>query len=235
MENIKTFTEQHIEKCKQLNIDNPDKKYRFDPFFKYQKRFENTKIEVINVDCLDCALDNTCCLLLNMGNELNPGGNYLTIGSQEEDLFRRTDLCIHLDPSLYPIKKACVIVSENVRVFSKGLRQKYEVLENVKYVHVVTCASIHNKNNGNYLDSFDLRLMTEKIKTIFQVAYMLNYKTLILSAFGCGARNCPSLTVSRLFKNVIKEYDGCVEKVIFAIFNDNEPKSNFEVFKEQFS
>ena len=70
-------------------------------------------VQVLNADCLDVAktLQDEGCnpVVLNMANAYTPGGGYMTgAGSQEENLFRRSDYCKYLTKEHYPIEnKAC--------------------------------------------------------------------------------------------------------------------------------
>lgn len=234
--NIEEITKNNFDRCKKIGkIDNNDDiKYVYNYFFdvdKYKKR-NTTKINVINSDTLDFALslsENT--LLLNMANPEKIGGNLHIVGSQEEDLFRRTDLCLHLIQEFYPLNSACTILSKNVRVFSKGLRYRYEELQELKAVNIISCAAINNKNLGQYLSFKETTLIIQKIKTIFQVAAINEFDNVVLSAFGCGGFNCHPEQIANIFKKVIFEFKGCFDNIIFAIFDENYPKSNFAIFK----
>src|SRR5579862_3807290 len=133
--NIVDITKKNFEKCKKNNINSQSIKYFYNPLFEINKyrKYENTKIDVVNSDTLDLALSlskNT--LLLNMANPIKIGGNLNIIGSQEEDLFRRTDLCLHLTQDYYPLNSTLVILSKNVKVFSKGLRHNFEELKEIR-------------------------------------------------------------------------------------------------------
>lgn len=196
----------------------------------YEKKCK-TKISVINADTLDIALSlGESTLLLNMGNHLIPGNNPYIIGAQEEDLFRRTNLHKALSYKDYPIFKK-VILTKNIEVINKGLRQAYEKLDKPHYVDIITCAAIKNENYGELYGN-NLNLMFDKIFTIFDVAYEYSYKKIVLSAFGCGGFNCPPEQISKIFKNVINIFDGCFEEIVFAIWDENYPKSNFAIFKK---
>jgi len=232
--NIVDITKKNFEKCKKNNINSQSIKYFYNPLFEINKyrKYENTKIDVVNSDTLDLALSlskNT--LLLNMANPIKIGGNLNIIGSQEEDLFRRTDLCLHLTQDYYPLNSTLVILSKNVKVFSKGLRHNFEELKEIETMNIISCAAINNKNLGQYLSFKETRLMTDKIKTIFQVAAENGYDNIVLSAFGCGGFNCHPEQIANIFKKVISEFSGCFINIIFAIFDENYPKSNYAIFK----
>nr|QBK86669.1 MAG: protein of unknown function DUF2263 [Marseillevirus LCMAC102] len=227
-ENIKT-------KCQDLVclgetiVSHLDPTFDIDNFRKY-----DTTVSVVNDDTLDVALEHPNSLLLNMANPQTPGGYLQTIGAQEEDLFRRTDLHKYLDKSFYPLSNKALL-STKVRVFSFGLRQRYKLLSQENHVDIITCAAVKNKILGNTMNPKDISIMKIKIELLYQTAILHNYSTLILSAFGCGGFGCPPEHVSQLFKYVNNKYQGCIKNVIFAIFDDNHPHSNYDVFQKCFS
>ena len=197
----------------------------------YEKKYK-TIVKVINEDTLDTALiSGPSTLLLNMGNDLIPGNNPFLVGAQEEDLFRRTNLHKALNYKYYPIHKK-VILTKNIQVINKGLRQRYEKLENPQTIDIITCASIKNDTFGTRLSPSNTNLMFDKIFSIFDIAHEHSYKKLVLSAFGCGGFACPPEHVSKIFKNIIDLFDGVFEEIIFAIFDENYPKSNYAIFKK---
>lgn len=197
----------------------------------YEKKYK-TCVRVVNADTLDTALClGESTLLLNMGNDLIPGNNPILVGAQEEDLFRRTNLHKYLNYKDYPIFKK-VILTKNIEVINKGLRKKYEPLDKPYYIDIITCSSIKNNSIGNRLSPINTNVMFDKIFTIFDVAYENSYKKLVLSAFGCGGFSCPPEHVSLIFKNIIGLFDGCFEEIVFAIWDENYPKSNFAIFSK---
>lgn len=191
-----------------------------------------TKVSVINDDMISIALKSKHkVLLLNMANPYIPGGNPNLIGAQEEDLFRRSNLYKYLPSSIYPIKNDEVLLSTNVEIFSAGLRENYKLYDTPKYVDIISCPGIINKSFGPELSFIDANKLKIKLDILFQTAIKKGYKHLILSALGCGGFNCPPEHVSKIFKNKIKIYNGNFEHIIFAIYDDNYPKSNYQIFK----
>ena len=65
------------------------------------------------------------------------------------------------------------------------------------------------------------------------IALKQKSETLILGAWGCGVfRNEPK-DVAQLFKKIIAEkYAGAFKKIVFAVFDNSEKKSNFKQFEE---
>ncbi len=208
---------------------------RFDPTFDIDRIHDTTIVSVVNKDTLDVALKYPNSLLLNMANPQIPGGYLQTVGAQEEDLFRCTDLCNYLDKSHYPLPNMTALLSTKVRVFSFGLRQRYKLLSQEKQVDIITCAAVKNEILGKKITPKNAFIMKTKIELLYQTAILYKYSTLVLSAFGCGGFGCPPEHVSQLFKHVTDKYQGCIKNVIFAIFDDNHPHSNYDVFRKCFS
>lgn len=200
------------------------------------KRFEKMSVSVVNADSLNIALhyaSTSKTIMLNMANPRTPGGNPHIVGSQEEDIFRRTDLKLHLMPEFYPLNTR-LIYSRSVRVFLRGLRENYSIMSQTGMIDIVSCSAVKNNNIGTELNSRDAREMYFKIIAILELAYKHGYESVVLSAFGCSGFCCPPEHVSQLFKKALDYYDGAFKTVIFAIWNENQPKSNFAVFNETF-
>lgn len=216
-------------------------------------KFRKTIIRVINSDTISLAkelvISSYSPLVLNMANENHPGGGWIGGAlAQEEDLF----LCSTYDLSLnddyfidkertwsYPIKKTGAIYSPGVLVFRNP--EDYSILpKNQRYfVDFIAAAAICSpklmeepNDSGVYFNEQDLNLTLEKIRTIFRVAILHNYYTLLLGAFGCGAfRNNP-YDVANCFKQVLneQEFKNAFTNIYFGII-DNQRTNNFSVFK----
>lgn len=196
-----------------------------------------THISVINADMLDTALSFSekghKTLVLNMANPDIPGGSPCIVGAQEEDLFRRTNLHKYLPYKLYPLYKH-VVLSTDVEVAYKGIREKYAPLETPVKIDIISAAAVRNIACGIYLRPSDARTMYEKIHAIFKVALENKYDTLVLSAFGCGGFNCPPEHVSAIFKRIIEldEFKTAFQNIVFAIWDESHPKCNHAIFKK---
>jgi len=181
-----------------------------------------------------------------------PGGAFRkgAVG-QEECLFRRTTLPHSLCPkkNFYPMTGNAAIFSKNVLVFRSNEEEGYAFLDEPFYVNVLSAASLKHpdmipiegtKPTEYRMTSKNENEMKGKIRTILTVAALNNVKNLILSAFGCGAYGCPPNHVAALFKEVIQDFYGVFDNIIFAIFNDansrrrHNPKGNVLPFKEVF-
>lgn len=95
------------------------------------------EVRVSHADTLDAA--RAMCddgrarlgppLVLNMADLVRPGGMAAAGGgAQEEELFRRTNLCRHLAPELYPLAEDEAVYSPDVTVFRGGEAAHYAPL-----------------------------------------------------------------------------------------------------------
>lgn len=58
-----------------------------------------------------------------------------------------------------------------------------------------------------------------KMHVILDIALANGHDSVVLSAFGCGAYNNPPRHIAKLFRNVIKKYEGAFKCIAFAILN----------------
>ncbi len=214
-----------------------------------------TRISVVDVDTLDAAeafvrrtgSDKCRVAVLNMANDSNPGGGVESgCGAQEENLFRRTSLYMHLDRRLYPIgptrasadagptdpslaaarsagptDPATMIYSRNVYVFRQNEAAKYCLMPTPFFVDVITLAGLYCPKVApdGTLSSPDMDLLREKLRLMFRVAAAEGRDTLVLSAIGCGAWRNPPEPVACVFKDVLAEFDGVFRDVQFAVLS----------------
>ena len=234
--NFETIWKRTLDRYKDSKPAGDTTKYRrttFEPKTKHKKY--QTVVTVKNIDTVEEAIFRPNSLMLNMASARNPGGpNKCITGAQEEDISRRSNLHLYLDRKFYPIDGCEVLISKNVEIYSKGLRGRYEEYPEAKHIDIVSCAGVRNHLPGIRLEPSSEYLLRGKLETLFQAALSAGYKDLVLSAIGCGAFRCPPEHVSLIFKDLIKKYDGCFENIIFAIYDDNFPKSNYAIFKDCF-
>ena len=222
-------------------------KYKFDPQFSLEsfKKY-TTKVYISKMDTVDRALDlkyneSLNPLVLNMANAKTPGGGVAWGAlAQEESIFYRSNYHLHLDPerkkqeSLYPISDLEAIYSTGVDISRDS---DWNFIETSKDLDFIASAAIQKPklNNKVYLKE-DRKLMLNKIELMFQVGLKTNHDTLLLSAFGCGAFGNPPDVVANLFVEMIKKYNGCFNRIEFAIIPPLYPpgSNNFEVFKTIF-
>jgi uncharacterized protein (TIGR02452 family) len=194
-----------------------------------------TEISVVNQDTILAALElqdeKLNPLVLNMASDRTPGGGVKNgARAQEEDLFRRTNYCMHLNNKTvtYPLGPSQVVYTPNVAVFKD---EKYNLVNHATYLTFVACPGIRNRSGGR-LSARDLSTLKTKIRMIFQTAAHHCHHSLVLGALGCGAFKCRPEDVIPVFNEVIKEYlPGTFKKIVFAVLSRND--RNFTVFNEQ--
>ena len=203
-------------------------------------------VSVVSADTLDAAETvlrqrGLRPLVMNLADNLEPGG-CVEVGacSQEECLFRRTNLFRSLESSLYPIRFNEAIYSPGISVFKRGENELYESMTPFK-VDFISCPGLKNPTLvDGHLKSGDLATLLNKIRLIFQVANQRGHTIIIAGALGCGAWRNPPRDVALAFKQILGESDtvGIVTEVVFAIlkprvgglFNPSWNNSNFDVF-----
>lgn len=206
---------------------------------------ETVKVHVLEEDCLLTArrLADKNPLVLNMASRSNPGGGVENgSGAQEECLFRSSNYyrtLYKLRPLAYPMDRnfgACY--SPQVTVF-RGLEEDgYPLLDEPFITNFVAVSALNRPEiteQGEYTPGEKAGMMN-KIRTILNVALIHEYKTLILSAFGCGAFANPPRLVAQCFKEALSEQPYCnaFSDVYFSIkadHNDKE-KKNFATFQK---
>ena len=66
---------------------------------------------------------------------------------------------------------------------------------------------------------------------LFEVALLNGHDSIVLSAWGCGAYNCPPEKIANLFKKEIEHYKLFFKSILFAIKVCNEKDlNNFHTF-----
>ena len=192
--------------------------------------------------------------VLNMANQSQPGGSYLSgAGAQEENLHRRSDLYRFLaenGKSFYPLGNSA-LVSEDVSIFRSAEAHGYAMLPAPFKVCVITCAAPnrpdlcwHRRGSpmGPVLTIASRMQMKRRITTIFTAAKRSECDIVLLSAFGCGAFKNPPRDVAEVFHEVLTtEFHSVFSKIIFCIFDDHNgrrqhnPEGNFKPFHDVFS
>lgn len=71
-------------------------------------------------------------------------------------------------------------------------------------------------------------VLVNRILLILNAAYKNNVDTLILGAFGCGVFGNDPAMVSNIFEILLYKFDGCFDKVVFAIPYGNNNHAIFE-------
>lgn len=196
-------------------------------------------IQVYDMDTIDCALMFDRPLVLNMADDIYPGG-WVNMGSfaQEESLFRRTNLHLTLTKDLYPLYYDEALYSPDIRVLKSSELVLYP--DPVPTLDFIACPAVKYPllTEEDELSEEDCVQLARKIRTILQVAKIHGHDTVIFGAMGCGAWQNPAKCVARVFKEVLQEYDGWLPNYVFAILKDVEYDSesedggsNYDVFK----
>jgi uncharacterized protein (TIGR02452 family) len=230
----------------------PSEKLHFERDFQMKKRYPKTELSVENIDTIvvggqmkDSGLNP---LLLNFADDKNPGGCVdIGSGAQEESLFRRTNLCLSLHESFYPLSLYEAVYTPSATIFRDTETNNNAILEKPWQAAFIAAPGLccPPLNESGRLKTKEILILKKKIKLIFQTGYKKGHDSLVLGALGCGAWRNPPEHVAELFKEVLEEYDGLFKKIVFACLHAGEsgiitpdsskmrsgPPSNYEIFK----
>lgn len=201
--------------------------------------------------------------VLNFASATNPGGGVVNGSSaQEECICRCTTLypCLNTDAmwnAFYkPHRKAAnplynndCIYTPDVCVFKSDVNFPELLPRNDWWtVNVLTCAAPNLREHpSNAMNPFagdtaakitltELeKLLTARIKRIFETAVVNGNEVLILGAFGCGAFRNPPKIVAKLFNTVMQDYLCYFDTIEYAVFHTEREVANFEAFNSTIS
>jgi uncharacterized protein (TIGR02452 family) len=185
------------------------------------------KVSVVNDDTFGVAAKYPGAVCLNFASHKRPGGGYECvmdvkgpIKTQEEDLFRRSDLPAILDNdevrAYYPLADlaglycTCTVSKDN----------KLNPITSFQTA-IITVPAVVNPNT-----ELKLFIARSKAKLILDIAADQNHKIVILGAWGCGVFNNDPRNVANYIKYFLPYHS--FDEVIFAIPGG----SNFDIFKE---
>ena len=226
---------------------------------------DKTIIEIVNKDSIDAAEDLIECgynpAVLNMASEDGPGGG--VIGGcygQEESLFRRSNLYVHMYPycphaaeyglnrssDCYPLdKRFGGVYVHNALVFRKKEKDGYELMDSCVPLSFIAVPAIRDPEltTERTLCTLDREIALDKIRQILKIGIENNHDSLVLGAWGCGIFHNPPEDIAKLFKQVlnepgIKDYYKIVRFAILedsCSFNVHNPSGNFITFKMIFN
>ena len=229
-----------------------------------QKDRNKTIIEIVNKDSIDAAEDLIKSgynpAVLNMACEDGPGGG--VIGGcygQEESLFRRSNLYVHMYPYCshaaeyglnrssysYPLNKRFGgVYVHNALVFRKREQEGYELMDSCVPLSFIAVPAISNPKltTERALYKLDQEIALDKIRQIMKIGIDNYHDSLVLGAWGCGIFHNPPEIIAELFKQVlnepgIKDYFKIVHFAILedsCSFNVHNPSGNFIPFKKIF-
>ena len=183
-------------------------------------------------------------LVLDMANKDSAGGGVRTgSNAQEEILCRQSNLIEALEKierqGGYPFPVTGGIIVPNVQFFRGDPQDQYAFLEQPFTADIFASAAFHQgdrpKNYAEYVEKTKEKMRTMLRIAALRVAANIN-DSVILSAFGCGAfGNDPEL-IAQLYKELLEgEFAGQFNVVAFAIANDRNGPTNYQIFKRVFS
>lgn len=175
-----------------------------------------SKILFYNKDTLETASFFENPLILILADEKTPGGTYIS-GCQEESLFRRTVLFSHLTKDFYPILNDEILLARNVGVFTYNSESNVECTVNLNIIShsdFIVCPGL-KAYDGRSRD--DYNILANKIRLILDTAIEYKYKNVILGALGIGAFGCDPKEVAYCFRDVITDYAGYFDNIVFSI------------------
>jgi uncharacterized protein (TIGR02452 family) len=225
---------------------------RYDSYDIMEYEITTSTVEVLNSDSVSCLIDEDhfagkICIL-NMASAKNAGGGVARgTKSQEEDLFRCSNLHLTLDQKEYPLGEDEAFYSEDV-MFIKD--SEYKRLKIPVICDVVTIPAVNLNKNSYYDENLkewiskveDKPLeyedtMLNKIRLMLTLAIENHCDTIILGAWGCGVFKNHPKEVAEFFKKVLNEenYGVKFERIVFAVIDDkNSVDSNYDIFYKTF-
>jgi uncharacterized protein (TIGR02452 family) len=187
-------------------------------------------VMVVDADCLQVMSmlqdrpDNLNVAVLNMANATTPGGGYVNgAGAQEESIFRRCSLRLHLDCKrsnsrrLYPIPEIGAVYSPAVALFRAPESDDYSFLRQPRPFACISAAAynrprlLHKKGSSRAGSSSEAMLAPReeqdtllKIGAILRCALEKGHDCVVLGALGTGAFKNPAKHVAALFKRALE-------------------------------
>lgn len=213
-----------------------------------ENKFE-TEIVTKNCSTIEAILQekNGKIGVLNFASAKNPGGGFLGGASaQEESLARSSNLYETQikDKKMYDFNR-----NQSSFLYSDYMIYSPSVLfwndDNGNYLEKPLAADIITSpapNKGAMLQHNRKEEIAEidevfkkRMDEVLAIASRQKIDSIILGAWGCGVfRNEPK-DIAYLFKEIISEkYAGAFKKIIFAVFDNSEKKSNFRYFEDAF-
>ncbi|MBQ5333816.1 MAG: TIGR02452 family protein [Oscillospiraceae bacterium] len=197
--------------------------------------------------------------VLNFASATNPGGGVKRGSSAQEEALCRTSTlypCINTDELFGKYYKphrnkgdvrytdAC-IYTPDITVFKSDTSFPEVLPENQWFcTDVITCAAPNlrekpynpmNPGKGTAIrlsDSELLSLHKKRGKHILEIAAANGADVIVLGAFGCGAfRNDPNV-VAKAYSELLEDFKGSFDEIVFAVYCAPNDTKNFEIFKK---
>jgi uncharacterized protein (TIGR02452 family) len=184
---------------------------------------------VVDADCLQVLSvlqdlpDALNVAVLNMANATTPGGGYVNgAGAQEESIFRRCSLRLHLDCKrsnsrrLYPIPEIGAVYSPAVTLLRAPESDDYAFLPRPRPFACISAAAynrprlVHTKAGAGSgtgearLAPKEERGTLHKIGAILRCALEKGHDCVVLGALGTGAFQNPARHVAELFRRALE-------------------------------
>jgi uncharacterized protein (TIGR02452 family) len=212
-----------------------------------------TKLFLDKKDCLkvaqDCAARGLNPIVLDAASDYDFGGGYLSgARAQEEDLARRTTLCIAVDPKqgkqtkrFYPLSKqgdAFGLYVNHITVFRGERDEGYAHLE-MPFEVAMAIMAAPNFGQGhqerlppnqrfalenNRLPPKQAKEMEAKLRNVLLMAQARGHKSVVLMPFGCGAFANPPQHVAQIMLKLTLEFAGTFEEIHIAAIDDHNTK-----------
>lgn len=221
-----------------------------------------TKYEVVNMDCLrvvsKLVLEGLNPALLNLANGCVPGAGPIGSVTQEEVIFRQTNIFRSLyqfdtiglsfdvpqRSERYPLNERFGgIYTPSVVMFREGEARGYKLKDDPICFSVISVAAIDSPylKDQYHLSDSDADITKDKIRTILRIGKAHNHDSLVLGAFGCGAFRNPPRHIASLFHIILSENEfyNQFQRIVFAIIEDknstsNNSEGNFKPFFDEF-
>ena len=197
--------------------------------------------------------------VLNFASATNPGGGVVNGSSaQEECICRCTTLypCLNTDAmwnAFYklhrkvanPLDNNDCLYTPDVCVFKSDTNFP-EALPKDEWwnVNIITCAAPnlrerpsnamnpHDGDKAAKITTEELeKLLTSRVRRIFEIAVAKGNEVLILGAFGCGAFRNPPAIVANVFNTVMQDYLCSFDTIEYAVYHTERKVANYETFK----
>ena len=190
----------------------------------------DTKFEIVDDDTFSEAGRHDLPACLNFASHKRPGGGYakvrelrMPIKTQEEDLFRRSDLPEIMDNAEvrehYPLRGAAGLYCTAMVDKDKHLNPVIPFR-----VGIITVPAVVDPAPD------DLALVERKVVRILDIAAEHGHEVLVLGAWGCGVfHNEPRLIAGLFKKHLTGDFEGAFERVIYAI--PGRETENYRIFE----
>jgi len=207
------------------------------PSAQYKKK---SLVEVNDKDVLDMAKIYISRgynpVILNFASKILPGGGVKKGAvSQEEDIFRRTNLyqTLNRETCEYPLNK--IVYTSNLYV---AFDKKGNFLKEPYSLACISAAAVRwpvvsfADGKEDFFMLKDKEYVRESINTIFKIAMLNGHDSIILGAWGCGAYEGPRHAIANNFKECIDLYSFNFKIIGFPILIRNaRDQENYNIFK----